>query len=361
MVSPDDPRIARCGFCRLEGDGGLDFFAQRYEIALGRKSKSTHLDVVLGDNMNISRNHAKIVFREGVGGLPGHWELEVLGKNGVTVNGTLHTPSETGGCVKLRSGDHLSMGDNSFHFLLPARTIRHMENGQPVVKRLKLSHRPSPQARSNPPAKRPSVPKPRATTPPPKPKEASQEPAAISETKKLEQTLKSLMQDDKQLQDKLHEQELQEAKLRAKLQQQQQQSSQQWSNPMRMSEQRDTPPTPFQISQQSPASQQAGSSGMTFRSGGFRSHVSMPAESSTFTAAGYHPQQVQQLLRQLPPAIQQQVTASQQLSGYQALPQQRSAIVSGGGLSGHASMPVYESSFQGQGSSSQATPLNRRA
>lgn len=48
MVGPDDPRIARCGFCRLEGDGGLDFFAQRYEIALGRKSKSTHLDVVLG-------------------------------------------------------------------------------------------------------------------------------------------------------------------------------------------------------------------------------------------------------------------------------------------------------------------------
>lgn len=69
--------------------------------------------------------HSSVILLH-AGGLPGHWELEILGKNGVTVNGTLHTPStsETGGCVKLRSGDHLTMGDNSFHFLLPARTIR---------------------------------------------------------------------------------------------------------------------------------------------------------------------------------------------------------------------------------------------
>ena len=48
MVAPDDSRIARCGFCKLEGDVVDEFFCQRYEIVMGRRSKSTRLDVVLG-------------------------------------------------------------------------------------------------------------------------------------------------------------------------------------------------------------------------------------------------------------------------------------------------------------------------
>ena len=42
-------------------------------------------------------------------GAAGHWELEIMGKNGVTVNGTLHTPSAT--AVRLRSRDLITMGD----------------------------------------------------------------------------------------------------------------------------------------------------------------------------------------------------------------------------------------------------------
>ena len=82
----NDPRVALCGFCKLEGDG-LDFVSKRYEVTLGRRSKTTPLDVVLGerratrapccqsvrrlstdkhrcagDNMNVSRHHASIKY-----------------------------------------------------------------------------------------------------------------------------------------------------------------------------------------------------------------------------------------------------------------------------------------------------------
>ena len=41
------------------------------------------------------------------------------GKNGVTVNGALHTPSPS--AVPLLSKDLITMGDSSFYFLLPAK------------------------------------------------------------------------------------------------------------------------------------------------------------------------------------------------------------------------------------------------
>lgn len=47
----------------------------------------------------------------------GVWELQVLGKNGVTVQGTLHTPSSPP--VVLRSQDLIQIADRSFYFLLP--------------------------------------------------------------------------------------------------------------------------------------------------------------------------------------------------------------------------------------------------
>ena len=53
---------------------------------------------------------------------PGWWEIQVLGKNGVTVNGALHTPSPS--AVPLLSKDLITMGDSSFHFLLPAKRSR---------------------------------------------------------------------------------------------------------------------------------------------------------------------------------------------------------------------------------------------
>ena len=56
------------GFAKLTGIGdGNDailepYFIQKYEVILGRQSKSANVDVVLGQSMNVSRCHAKIVY-----------------------------------------------------------------------------------------------------------------------------------------------------------------------------------------------------------------------------------------------------------------------------------------------------------
>ncbi|KAK9918354.1 hypothetical protein WJX75_003459 [Coccomyxa subellipsoidea] len=112
VVSPNDPRINQVGFAKLLGDG-IEVNAKKYEIVIGRHSKSSIVDVVLGDSLNISRQHAKILynFSRGV------WELHVLGKNGVTVQGTLHT--HTSPPVVLRSQDLIQIADRSLYFLLP--------------------------------------------------------------------------------------------------------------------------------------------------------------------------------------------------------------------------------------------------
>ena len=46
-LSPDDPRLGRVAYAKLQGDG-LEYFIRKYEVFLGRKSKSTELDIVLG-------------------------------------------------------------------------------------------------------------------------------------------------------------------------------------------------------------------------------------------------------------------------------------------------------------------------
>ena len=129
-ITANDPRLARCGFARLVGEGGLDFVLRKYECSMGRKSKSGNQDVCLGEAMSISRQHAEIKYnfetrecRRGPARPPASaprrqarlsaallplplppdaaaalrlraecWELHVLGKNGVTVDGTLYTP-----------------------------------------------------------------------------------------------------------------------------------------------------------------------------------------------------------------------------------------------------------------------------
>eukprot|EP00884_Botryococcus_braunii_P003704 jgi/Botrbrau1/13334/Bobra.0334s0010.1 len=112
VVQPDDARLAKVGFVKLEGPG-IEFYAKKYEIIIGRKSKSANLDVVLGDNMNISRQHAIIAYNFDTG----KWELTVLGKNGVTVDDRICLPG--GGSVPLQSGSYLQLGDRGFYFLLP--------------------------------------------------------------------------------------------------------------------------------------------------------------------------------------------------------------------------------------------------
>lgn len=116
-LSPDDPRLGTVAYAKLQGDG-LEYFIRKYEVLLGRKSKSTELDIVLGDNMNISRQHAKIAYNFALG----VFELTVMGKNGVTVNGILHTPSSAP--QQLYTQDFLQVGEQKFFFLLPKGTSR---------------------------------------------------------------------------------------------------------------------------------------------------------------------------------------------------------------------------------------------
>lgn len=111
-VSPDDPRIAKSGFALLKGQD-MEYYVKKYELVLGRNSKSTNLDVVLGENMNISRQHATIRYNFDLK----VFELHVLGKNGVTVNNELYTPASQP--LALHSQDFLQVGDKSFYFLLP--------------------------------------------------------------------------------------------------------------------------------------------------------------------------------------------------------------------------------------------------
>lgn len=47
----------------------------------------------------------------------GVFELSVMGKNGVTVNGVLHTPNS--GPQQLYTQDFLQVGEHKFYFLLP--------------------------------------------------------------------------------------------------------------------------------------------------------------------------------------------------------------------------------------------------
>ena len=59
-VAPDDPRLDKCGFARLFGNGGkLDYVMRKYEILLGRPNKSKPVDVP-ADYKSVSREHAYI-------------------------------------------------------------------------------------------------------------------------------------------------------------------------------------------------------------------------------------------------------------------------------------------------------------
>ena len=58
-ISADDPRLKRCGFAKLLGTD-VDFILRKYNCSMGRRSKASNTDVVLGDVMSISRQHAEI-------------------------------------------------------------------------------------------------------------------------------------------------------------------------------------------------------------------------------------------------------------------------------------------------------------
>ncbi|GIL74672.1 hypothetical protein Vretimale_2312 [Volvox reticuliferus] len=117
-ILPNDPRLARCGFAKLQGEG-IEFFVRKYEITMGRTSKNSTLDLILGDSTTISRQHASIRYSFDTKS----FELVVLGKNGVTVessgSGATHLYTPDSPPTPLRTRDLLIMGEKRFYFLLP--------------------------------------------------------------------------------------------------------------------------------------------------------------------------------------------------------------------------------------------------
>lgn len=118
------------GFAKLQGED-FEYYMQTYSIVLGRNSKKSTVDVdlaSLGGGMNISRNHARIFYD-----FPRRrFALDVIGKNGCQVEGVLHLPGNPP--VKLDSQDLLQIGDKSFYFLLPTRSILGRRGGSiPVM------------------------------------------------------------------------------------------------------------------------------------------------------------------------------------------------------------------------------------
>lgn len=136
------------GFAKLCGQG-LEYVVQKYTITMGRCSKTTTVDLTLGNNMNLSRHHASITYNfdsgESVpvlrvsqqpptvqprrflassplpltppGAHTGSFELQVLGKNGVSVADQFVGPGHAP--VPLCSQDRVQVADVVFYFLLP--------------------------------------------------------------------------------------------------------------------------------------------------------------------------------------------------------------------------------------------------
>jgi hypothetical protein len=49
------------GFAKLQG-ARMEYVIQKHTVSMGRHSKTSNVDLVLGDNMNLSRHHADIAF-----------------------------------------------------------------------------------------------------------------------------------------------------------------------------------------------------------------------------------------------------------------------------------------------------------
>lgn len=115
----------KAGFAKIQGED-FEYYVQSYSVMLGRNSKKATVDLDLagkteakgeGDGpggMNISRSHARIFYDFQLKG----FMLEVLGKNGVLVNGDLKAQGSPP--APLVSQDLLQVGDRKFYFLLPA-------------------------------------------------------------------------------------------------------------------------------------------------------------------------------------------------------------------------------------------------
>jgi hypothetical protein len=179
-VAANDPRLQRAGFAKLVGQN-IDYTMRKYECLMGRKSKAGSVDLVLGDMMSVSRQHARIFYNFQAGKyasctntghcivrcLPspapqtisapylipllsllihtdihatGRFELEVLGKNGVQIDGELVEPGSLPQPLHSQAFVQVA-NDVAFHFLLPQKLSKLFPEQE---------QQPSPAARRQP-------------------------------------------------------------------------------------------------------------------------------------------------------------------------------------------------------------------
>ncbi|CEO96733.1 unnamed protein product (mitochondrion) [Plasmodiophora brassicae] len=106
--------MAAVAFAKLLGDNNFVHYVTKETLTLGRTAAQS--DVVLGDNKNISRCHARIAWNPDTSS----FELTCLSKNGVFVDGQLSGPSNPP--VPLHSRTLIQIGPRLIYFLLPKST-----------------------------------------------------------------------------------------------------------------------------------------------------------------------------------------------------------------------------------------------
>jgi pSer/pThr/pTyr-binding forkhead associated (FHA) protein len=137
-VSLEDVRIHKVGFARLLGKN-IDHIMNKYDIILGRTNKNKPIDVAVGDTMSVSRQHARIYYNFSKTG----FFLEVMGKNGVTVDGHVVSPGDPP--VRLKSQARLQIGgDVTFYFLLPKNLAKVFPSSKPREDKSLLGKRVGP-------------------------------------------------------------------------------------------------------------------------------------------------------------------------------------------------------------------------
>eukprot|EP00299_Pterocystis_sp_00344_P012072 c5745_g1_i1.p1 GENE.c5745_g1_i1~~c5745_g1_i1.p1 ORF type:complete len:170 (+),score=40.42 c5745_g1_i1:1-510(+) len=100
-------------FAKLVGEH-FEFHMVEYPLVVGRRSASDPAaHVHLGDSKSISRKHASIDWNKE----KKLFEIQCLGKNGMTVDGTQVLPKD--GPVSLQNKTKILIGDVTFYFLLP--------------------------------------------------------------------------------------------------------------------------------------------------------------------------------------------------------------------------------------------------
>nr|XP_034580949.1 FHA domain-containing protein FHA2-like [Setaria viridis] len=120
MAAPNSS-VVLPAFAKLHGENSV-YFMRKYSITLGRNTETSKVDLDLselggGRGPRVSRHHARIFYDFE----KRHFALEVLGKNGCSIQGVSYLPGSDP--VKLNSQDLIEIAGKQFYFLLATRSF----------------------------------------------------------------------------------------------------------------------------------------------------------------------------------------------------------------------------------------------